>query len=136
MLPGVFIPDAVRITNDIAEAVEGAEMVLFVVPTTAVRSTARLVAPHFDARSLVVNAAKGIERGTGARISTILTEELAGDLEGRTVTFSGPSHAEEVSRKVISLPIFPGLKKHEMETVAATVLEFLENNEAFGADRR
>ena len=100
MLPGVFIPEAVRITNDIAEALDGTEMVLFVVPTTAVRSTARLASPHFDVRSQVVNAAKGIEKGTGARISTILTEELSGDLDGRTVTFSGPSHAEEVSRKI------------------------------------
>lgn len=44
--------------------------------------------------------------------------------------------AEEISRKVVSLPIYPGLKKHEMETIAATVLEFLENNEAFGSNRR
>ena len=44
--------------------------------------------------------------------------------------------AEAVCEKVISLPIYPGLKKHEMETVAGTVLEFLENNEPITANRR
>jgi len=39
--------------------------------------------------------------------------------------------AEEVSAKVVSLPIYPGLKKREIETVAATVLEFLKNNAPF-----
>jgi len=44
--------------------------------------------------------------------------------------------AEEVSQRVVSLPIYPGLKKHEIETVAATVLEFLENNAPIASGRR
>jgi len=40
--------------------------------------------------------------------------------------------AEEVAQRVISLPIYPGLKKREIETVATTVLEFLQNNAPFG----
>ena len=100
MLPGIRIPESIVITSDIAEALDGAEMVLFVVPTPAVRSTARAAAPHLHGSPLIVNAAKGIEQGTGSRVSTILEEELPGDLEGRTVTLSGPSHAEEVSRKI------------------------------------
>lgn len=44
--------------------------------------------------------------------------------------------AEEVSRRVLSLPIYPGLKKHEIETVVATVLEFLENNAPISPGRR
>jgi len=44
--------------------------------------------------------------------------------------------AEDICQKVISLPVYPGLKKREIETVAATVLEFLQNNAPFSAGRR
>jgi dTDP-4-amino-4,6-dideoxygalactose transaminase len=44
--------------------------------------------------------------------------------------------AEDVAQKVISLPIFPGLKKREIESVAETVLEFLRNNAPISTGRR
>lgn len=98
MLPGVPIPESILITNDMAEAMEGAEILLFVVPTTAVRPTAEKAAPLVEGSPVVANAGKGIERGTGARISQILEEELPDRFAGHTVTLSGPSHAEEVSK--------------------------------------
>ena len=97
MLPGIRIPESIRITSDIGEALEGAEVVLFVVPTTAVRSTATAVVPFLDGSPLIVNAAKGIEQGTMMRVSEILEDTLPERFIGRTVTLSGPSHAEEVS---------------------------------------
>jgi glycerol-3-phosphate dehydrogenase (NAD(P)+) len=99
MLPGVHIPESILITSNIGEALTSAEMVLFVVPTTAVRSTARAAAPFIEAASVIANASKGIEQGTTDRISEVLTEELPGAIEGKTVTLSGPSHAEEVSTR-------------------------------------
>ncbi len=100
MLPGIPIPKAILITNDIAEALADTELVLFVVPTVHVRATARSAAPHLVGTPVIVNAAKGIERGTGDRVSQILEEELPERFTGHTVTLSGPSHAEEVSRKI------------------------------------
>jgi glycerol-3-phosphate dehydrogenase (NAD(P)+) len=99
MLPGVRIPESILITSDIGEALADAELVMFVVPTTAIRSTAQAAAPFMEHVPVVANASKGIEQGTTDRISQILTEELPGAIEGRTVTLSGPSHAEEVSRR-------------------------------------
>lgn len=100
-LPGVKIPSGVSATNDIEAALQGARMVVFVVPSHATRATARRVhaADAFDRTALVVCAAKGLEEGTLARMSEVLREELrlAG---GRVVTLVGPSHAEEVSRGV------------------------------------
>ncbi len=100
MLPGISIPESILITNDIASALDDAEVVVFVVPTTAVRTTARAATPHIAADPLVVNTGKGIEQGTTMRISEILDEELSDRITGHTVTLSGPSHAEEVSRKI------------------------------------
>jgi len=98
MLPGIPIPEAVTITNELPAALAGAELVLFVVPTTAVRETARSAADSIAGNPVIVNAAKGIEQGSGARISQILDAELPPHFTGLSVTFSGPSHAEEVSR--------------------------------------
>lgn len=100
MLPGIRIPESILITNEIAEALEDAEVILFVVPTVAVRSTASSAAPYIKGSPLMVNAAKGIEQGSSMRISEILADELPGNIDGRTVTLSGPSHAEEVSRRI------------------------------------
>ncbi len=100
MLPGIAIPESILITNDLASALDDTEVVVFVVPTTAVRTTARAAAPHIADDPLVVNTGKGIEQGTTMRISEILDEELGDRITGHTVTLSGPSHAEEVSRKI------------------------------------
>lgn len=100
MLPGIHIPASILITNDITEALAGAEVVIFVVPTTAVRTTARVAALFIEATPLIVNAGKGIEQGTTQRISEILDEELPDRFAGHTVTLSGPSHAEEVARRI------------------------------------
>ena len=100
MLPGISIPESILITNELASALDDTEVVVFVVPTTAVRTTARAAAPHIAADPLVVNTGKGIEQGTTMRISEILDEELGARITGHTVTLSGPSHAEEVSRKI------------------------------------
>ncbi len=97
MLPGVRIPGSIVITSKIREALEGAEVVLFVVPTIAVRSTATAAAPCLEGSPLIVNAAKGIEQGTMMRVSEILEDTLPERFIGKTVTLSGPSHAEEVS---------------------------------------
>ncbi|MBW2257706.1 MAG: NAD(P)-dependent glycerol-3-phosphate dehydrogenase, partial [Deltaproteobacteria bacterium] len=138
MLPGVMIPDEVTVTNDPAEGLDGAEMVLFVVPTVAVRSTAELIAPHLDPTALVVNAAKGIEKGSGARISTILTEELPGEQAGRTVTFSGPSHAEEVSRGIPTTIVAacPDLARAEVvqEVFSSASLRVYTNSDQIGVE--
>ncbi|MFC1595442.1 NAD(P)H-dependent glycerol-3-phosphate dehydrogenase [Gemmatimonadota bacterium] len=100
MLPGIPIPESILITSDIGEALKGAEVILFVVPTVVVRSTAESAAPCIEGSPLIVNAAKGIEQGTTMRVSEILGEILPERFRGKTVTLSGPSHAEEVSRGI------------------------------------
>ncbi len=100
-LSGVSIPKHVRATHDVREAVAGAALVLFVVPSHATRATARRVATTqaLDADACVVCATKGLEEGTLARMSDVLRDELQVD-GGRIVSLLGPSHAEEVSRRV------------------------------------
>lgn len=95
LLPDVTLPQTLRLTSSPAEAA-AAEMVVFATPSFAVRQTAKLFAPYLRQDALLVSVTKGIEDGTGCRMSQIITQET-----GKTVVaLSGPSHAEEVSRGI------------------------------------
>ena len=94
-LPGVFLPIGMELTGDMAAA-EGADMIVMAVPSFAIRSTAKALAPHLVPGTLVVNAGKGLEDDSLQRFSQVLEEELP---TARIAVLSGPSHAEEVARK-------------------------------------
>ncbi len=96
-LPGVKIPPELRLCGDIAEAVSGADLLLFATPTQFLRATLKKLRPVFKQETPVVNVAKGIEVESWKRISQIIADELG---EVDFIDLSGPSHAEEVSRRV------------------------------------
>jgi len=100
-LPGVSIPKTIEVTNDLGAALRAAVTVVFVVPSHATRETARSARATgaLQPGALVVCATKGLEEGTLARMTEVLREELPVDT-GRIVSLVGPSHAEEVSRRV------------------------------------
>lgn len=89
-------------TDNLAEALKGVEVVLFVLPTAAIRIVAKEVKKVLDKTGetpLLVTATKGIEPGSKKLISEILTEEIYPEHEERIVAISGPSHAENVAQK-------------------------------------
>jgi glycerol-3-phosphate dehydrogenase (NAD(P)+) len=100
-LPGIKIPDRISITSDIDRALDGATHAVFATPSHTVRNVARLVkgSPLFSRQSIVINAAKGLEERTLCRMSEVLRSELP-QAKSRIVGLLGPSHAEEVSRKM------------------------------------
>lgn len=95
-LPGVFLPHGITLTGDMAAAAQ-ADMIIMAVPSFAIRSTARALAPHLKPGTVVVNAGKGLEDGTLSRFSEVICEELP---TAKVAVLSGPSHAEEVARQV------------------------------------
>jgi glycerol-3-phosphate dehydrogenase (NAD(P)+) len=97
LLPGVPIPEAVRLTTDFAGAVAGADLWVAAVPTVYLRETFARVAPRTRDRAPVLSLAKGFENETFLRPTEILAEVLGA---GPVAVLSGPSHAEEVSREM------------------------------------
>ena len=95
LLPGVAIPDSVLLTEDIAEAVAGADLLVSAIPTVYLRATLQRIAAHVPATMRVLSLTKGIENATFLRPTEILHEVLGVTHVG---VLSGPSHAEEVSR--------------------------------------
>ena len=96
-LPGVMLPEALRLCPDMGEAVAGGDFLLLATPTQYLRGTLKQLAPVFRRDTPIINVAKGIEVESWKRISGIIADELG---EVNFIDLSGPSHAEEVSRKV------------------------------------
>lgn len=94
-LPGVRLHDCVAVTSDLSAAV-GHKLILMVTPSFAVRKTAEHVKCFLDEDAVFVSATKGIEPGTSMLMSQII-ETVTGK---RVAALSGPSHAEEVGRRI------------------------------------
>ena len=97
MLKGVPLPDALSITTEF-DTVADSELVVLATPSFAVRATARKATPFLREGTVIVSVAKGIEKDTNLRLTEIIREETGGRFP--VVALSGPSHAEEVGRRV------------------------------------
>lgn len=94
-LPGVVLPSALAATPSLAEAVDGARIVLVAVPSHGFRAVLVEMAPFLRSDAVIVSMAKGIERGTNLRMSEVVREVLPGHVAG---ALSGPNLAREVAQ--------------------------------------
>jgi glycerol-3-phosphate dehydrogenase (NAD(P)+) len=93
-LPKSTLPQNLLATTD-NSIVSQADLVLFVVPTSATRETAeKLAALHVPSEAVVVSCSKGIELATGKRMSEIVRDNFP---ENPIAVLSGPNHAEEIA---------------------------------------
>ena len=115
-LPGVKLPEEMRITTDLESSVRGAELMVLAVPSPFIRSTAHSMAPFVEDGQIIVNVAKGIEESTLMTLTDIIEEEIP---NCRAAVLSGPSHAEEVGR---GLPTTVVAGARDRETA-----EFIQN---------
>lgn len=97
LLPGIQIPDRVQVTSDIEQALTGAEYLLAAVPTQFLRSSLLELRPLLTQGRPVISVIKGIENGTFLRPSEIISSVLG---NRDVVALSGPSHAEEIARRL------------------------------------
>jgi glycerol-3-phosphate dehydrogenase (NAD(P)+) len=96
-LRGYSLPDDLLVTSSLAEAVEGRDLLAFVVPSSAMRMSARALRETGEVRedAILVSLSKGLEHDT---IMT-MTEVIAAEIPGRcVVALSGPCIASEVAR--------------------------------------
>ncbi|MBQ8580213.1 MAG: NAD(P)-dependent glycerol-3-phosphate dehydrogenase [Oscillospiraceae bacterium] len=94
-LPQVLLPKGIAISGDYA-CVSGCELVVIASPSFPMRSVCRGVAPYIDENAVVVSVTKGIEDGTGLRMSQVVAQETGKPV----VVLTGPSHAEEVALEI------------------------------------
>jgi glycerol-3-phosphate dehydrogenase (NAD(P)+) len=96
-IPGLKLPDSVAVTHELRDCAE-ADLLVFVTPSTALRGIAtRLRGALTKDRTVLLSCTKGIEHGTGMRMSEILGEILSAH---KVAVLSGPNLAAEVVRNV------------------------------------
>ncbi len=113
-LPGVMVPSVIEFTTDMEMAVTGASLVVCAVPSPFVRSTMKNASSYVQDGAIVVDVAKGIEDNTYKTMTEIIEEECP---QARVAILSGPSHAEEVGRKIPTTVVAGSKSKEVAETV-------------------
>lgn len=95
-LMGMKIPADIVFTSSLEETCKDKEIIVFAVPSVYVRSVAASAKEYVSKTSVIVDVAKGIEKGSLKTMTEIIEDEMG---EGyRFVALSGPTHAEEVAR--------------------------------------
>ena len=97
LLPGITIPDSIEVTSDISAAVADSDLLVMAVPTAFLRNCLSEISVHLTDDRPVVSVIKGIENETFQRPSEIIGEVLG---SRAVVSLSGPSHAEEITRRL------------------------------------
>lgn len=101
-LPGVKLPESIHVTSEIADCLR-ADLIVFVTPSVALRSVAaRLKDAGLDSETILLSGTKGIEHGTGLRMTEVLHEIFP---RNTVAVLSGPNLAAEVSRDLPSAAV-------------------------------
>jgi glycerol-3-phosphate dehydrogenase (NAD(P)+) len=106
-LPGIKIAKEIVLTLDAKSALRGTELVVLAVPSHGMRPICEKLRDYLPTDVPVVSVAKGIENGTGARMSEVIAEVLKTE---HIVVLSGPSHAEEVGRGIPTAVVVASLQ--------------------------
>jgi glycerol-3-phosphate dehydrogenase (NAD(P)+) len=93
------VPERVRATADLADALDGAELVICAVPSHSLREVMQRAAPHLDDGAVIISTVKGIEHDTGMTMHQVLGDVLDPQHHARVVCLSGPSFAREIAHR-------------------------------------
>ena len=99
-LPKIKIPRSIAITNNIEEAVHNKDIILVSTPSQYIRHVIEKIKNADLTRSIVLSVSKGIEIHSLMTVSNIFLDVFKKINRKNIVVLSGPSHAEEVARKV------------------------------------
>jgi glycerol-3-phosphate dehydrogenase (NAD(P)+) len=97
-LPGIELPESVTATHDTERALQGAEVVVFAVPSQTFRANLEQWAPYIPGSAVMVSLMKGVELGTLRRMSEVIAEVTdAGP--SRIAVVSGPNLSHEIAQR-------------------------------------
>ncbi len=96
-LPGIHLPEKLLFSHSMEDALNNAEIAIFAVPAQKFRQVFTDAVNFMDRDTVVVNVAKGIEKSSLMRLSQVARNVMK---DVRYVTLSGPSHAEEIAKRL------------------------------------
>ncbi|WP_150153942.1 NAD(P)H-dependent glycerol-3-phosphate dehydrogenase [Fusobacterium nucleatum] len=98
-LPNILLPEDIKVTDNLKEAVDNKDVLILAVPSKAIRSVSKSLKDIIKDNQIIVNVAKGLEEDTLKTMTDIIEEELKGK-KPQVAVLSGPSHAEEVGKEI------------------------------------
>ena len=98
-LPNILLPEDIKVTDDLKEAVDNKDVLILAVPSKAIRSVSKSLKDIIKDNQIIVNVAKGLEEDTLKTMTDIIEEELK-EKNPQVAVLSGPSHAEEVGKGI------------------------------------
>ena len=98
-LANILLPEDVKVTDDLKEAVDDKDILILAVPSKAIRSVSKSLKNIIKDNQIIVNVAKGLEEDTLKTMTDIIEEELK-EKNPQVAVLSGPSHAEEVGKGI------------------------------------
>src|SRR3970040_1666742 len=97
-LPGFEVPREIQVTNELREALAGADIVLSVMPSGHARRLYEQMLPELGPQMAFVSATKGLAPDSLERISEVICKTVGTKFDARVAALSGPSFAKEVAR--------------------------------------
>ena len=97
-LPGRILPDSVTAGNDLAAVLDGAQIIVSVMPSQHCRALFDRMRPWIADGTIVVSATKGLEEGSLSRMTEVIADVLRWESDSSIGALSGPSFAQEVAR--------------------------------------
>ncbi len=111
-LPGVKLPDDMIFTGDLESAVTEKDVLILAVPSPFTRATAKKMTSYVAEGQIIVDVAKGIEESSLKTLSQQIEEEIP---QADVAVLSGPSHAEEVGRRLPTTCVIGAKSKETAE---------------------
>ncbi len=99
-LPGIKIPEEIKIIHDLEEATTNKNLIVLAVPSQFLRGVIKEVNFINIKDSILVSVAKGIENNSLMTMSQMIKDVFPQINSDQIGALSGPSHAEEVSRRI------------------------------------
>ena len=117
-LPGVTLPAGMTATADLRDALADAQQVYIAVPSQSLRDTLTEVRPHMPSNAIVISLMKGVEKGSGLRMSQVIEQSLGLD-PALIAVASGPNLALEIAKEQ---PTAAVISSASLETAQAVAL--------------
>ncbi|MGE5315003.1 MAG: NAD(P)H-dependent glycerol-3-phosphate dehydrogenase [Acidobacteriota bacterium] len=117
-VPGTVIPQQIEITSDIDKAAYKKDLIVAAVPSQFLRSVLKDIAHHDLSQTIIVNVAKGIENTSLKTMSEVMLDVLKSEKKQNLAIVSGPSHAEEVVKKIPTAVVSAGFTMRTARIVA------------------
>lgn len=127
-LAGVVFSDKIKFTTDFEDSFLNKDIIIYAVPSNAFREVVNRSIPYISDKSFIVSLTKGMEHDSLFTMSEIIEDELSkkGIVNNNIVALSGPTHAEEVGKKMSSMIV-----SASVNDVAAKYIQDVFMNEYF-----